>query len=247
MLFSARRRAAPIIQRMLSAVRRSGRTSTGTWYVEPPTRRDLTSTAGLQLSTAALKSFRASCLARSSIVDIASYMIRSAVLFLPPYIIMLTNFATRRLPCFGSGKTSRRVAPARRILASAPLRLLGAVLGAALLAARHAGRIERPPDEGVPDTAKVLHAAAANEHDRVFLQVMPHPRNVRGHLEPVGKADASDLPQRRVRLLRRRRVHANAHAALLRTGLHGGRFRLLRHRLATLPHQLTDGRHDSPF
>ena len=83
--------------RMLSAVRRSGRTSTGTWYVEPPTRRDLTSTAGLQLSTAALKSLRASCFARSSMAPMASYMIFSAVLFLPPYIIMLTNFATIRL------------------------------------------------------------------------------------------------------------------------------------------------------
>src|SRR2546429_5817318 len=31
MLFSARRRPAPISQRMLTPVRRSGRTSTGTW------------------------------------------------------------------------------------------------------------------------------------------------------------------------------------------------------------------------
>ena len=37
MLRSARRRAAPITQRMASDVRRSGRTSTGTWYVEPQT------------------------------------------------------------------------------------------------------------------------------------------------------------------------------------------------------------------
>ena len=34
-------------QRMASAVRRSGRTSTGTWSEAPPTRRLFTSSAGL--------------------------------------------------------------------------------------------------------------------------------------------------------------------------------------------------------
>src|SRR5262245_19849507 len=115
MLRSARRRAAPITQRMASDVRRSGRTSTGTWYVEPPTRRDFTSTAGFTLSMAVLNIFKASCLLRSSMAVSASYMMRSAVDFLPRIIMMLTNFATSRDPYFGSGKTSRLAAPARRI------------------------------------------------------------------------------------------------------------------------------------
>ena len=50
----------------------------------------------------------------------ASYMIFSAVLFLPPYIIMLTNFATIRLPYLGSGRISRLAAPARRIYEAPP-------------------------------------------------------------------------------------------------------------------------------
>ena len=50
---------------------------------------------------AVLNIFSASCLARSSTAAMASYMIRSAVDFLPRIIMMLTNFATSRLPYFG--------------------------------------------------------------------------------------------------------------------------------------------------
>src|SRR5262245_6828685 len=155
-------------------------------------------------------------------LPMASYMMRSAVLFLPPYIIMFTNFATSRLPCLGSGKISRRAAPARRTLASAALRLLGAVLGAALLPPRHPGGVQRAPDDVIPDAGQVLHAAAADQHDRVLLQVVPDPGDVGSHLEPVGQPHPRYLPQRRVRLLRRGGVDPNAHPALLRTGLHGG-------------------------
>ena len=35
-------------QRMASVRRRTGRTSIGTWYVWPPTRRGLTSVTGMQ-------------------------------------------------------------------------------------------------------------------------------------------------------------------------------------------------------
>jgi hypothetical protein len=105
---------------MASDVRRSGRTSTGTWYVEPPTRRDFTSTAGLTFSMAVLNILSASCFDRSSTAASASYMIVSAVDFLPRIIMMLTNFATSRLPYFGSGRTSRLAAPARRMGYAAP-------------------------------------------------------------------------------------------------------------------------------
>src|SRR5207245_3689965 len=165
--------------------------------------------------------------------------------FLPPYIIMLTNFATSRLPCLGSGRTSRRVAPALRISGATRLRLLGAVLGPALLPARHAGGVQRAPDDVVPDAGQVLHAAPPDQDDRVLLQVMAHPGNVGGDLEPVGQADPGDLAQRGVRLLRSRRVDPDADAAFLRAGVHGGRLGLLRRRLSTLPHELTDGRHSS--
>ena len=51
-MFSPRLRAASITQRIASAMRRDERTSTGTWYVAPPTRRDFTSTAGATLLSA---------------------------------------------------------------------------------------------------------------------------------------------------------------------------------------------------
>src|SRR5258705_814257 len=206
---------------------------------------DFTSTAGLQLSTALLKSFSESWRARSSIAWRASYMIRSAVLFLPPYIIMFTNFATSRLPCLGSGRISRRAAPARRILGGS-LGLLGAVLRSALPPPGHPRGVQRAADDVVPDARQVLHTTAPDEHDRVLLQVVPDPGDVRRHLEAIGQADPRDLAQGRVRLLRRGGVDPDAHPALLGTGLHGGRLRLLPHRLAALPHQLIDRRHDSP-
>src|SRR5262249_9745848 len=50
--FSLRWRAASMPQLLASVWRRVERTSTGTWYVAPPTRRDFTSTTGFTLSSA---------------------------------------------------------------------------------------------------------------------------------------------------------------------------------------------------
>src|SRR5215813_10049325 len=189
----------------------------------------------------------ASCLLLSSIETSASYMMRSAVDFLPRIIMMLTNFATSRLPYFGSGRTSRFAAPALLIVLSRrALRRLGAVLRAALLAPGHPGGVERAPDDVIANARQVLHAPAADHHDRVLLQVVPDSRDVRGHLEPIGQPHAGDFPEGGIRLLRRGRVHANAHAALLRTPLHRGRLGLPTDRLATVMDELIDSRHSSP-
>ncbi len=58
-------------QRMASAVRRSGRTSTGTWYVAPPTRRLFTSTTGFTFVSACLNTFTPGCPVFSSTMSIA--------------------------------------------------------------------------------------------------------------------------------------------------------------------------------
>src|SRR6185503_19658305 len=120
---------------------------------------------------AVLNIFSASCLDRSSTDVMASYMIRSAVDFLPQIIMMLTNFATSRLPYLGSGSTSRFAAPERRI-ALRPLRRLGAVLRPTLLAVRHARGVQRAADDVIPDAGEVLHAASADHHDGVLLQIV---------------------------------------------------------------------------
>src|SRR5262250_360853 len=194
-----------------------------------------------------LNILRASCLLRSSTDSSASYIMRSAVDFLPLIIMMLTNFATSRLPYFGSGSTSRFAAPARLIALCRPaLGRLGAVLRAALLTAGDTCGVEGAADDVIADARQVLHASAADHHDRVLLEVVPDARDVRRHLEPVRQPHARDFPESGVRLLRRGRVHADAHTPLLRTPLHRGRLRLPPYRLATVMDELIDSRHVSP-
>src|SRR5437899_1112769 len=89
---------------------------------------------------------------------------------------------------------------------------LGAVVGTALLAVPGAGRVQRAPDDVVANARQVLDAAAANEDDRVLLQVVTDARDVRRDLDAVAEPDAGHLAQRGVGLLPRRRVDAHAHA-----------------------------------
>src|SRR5262249_51189494 len=76
-------------------------------------------------------------------------------------------------------------------------------------------------------------------------QVVADPGDVRRDLEAVGQPDPGHLSERGVGLLRRGGVDADAHAPLLRTRVHRRCLGLLRHRLAALPHQLTNGWHRS--
>src|SRR6201989_3046163 len=96
--------------------------------------------------------------------------------------------------------------------------LLHALLGAGLLAVADAGGVERAADDLVAHARQVLDAAAADEHDGVLLQVVALSRDVRGDLERARYPHARHLAQRRVRLLRGRRVDARADAATLRGG-----------------------------
>src|SRR5262249_36550861 len=96
------------------------------------------------------------------------------------------------------------------------LRPLGAVLGPALLAVLHALGIEHAAQDVIAHARKVLHAATTDHDDRVLLQIMALTRNVTDHLETVGEPHLGDLTERRVGLLRRRRIHARADATLLR-------------------------------
>src|SRR5690349_12471602 len=123
-------------------------------------------------------------------------------------------------------------------------RPLGAVLRAPLLPALHAHRVERAAHDVVADAREVLHAAAANEHERVLLQVVADAGDVGGDLDPVGQADAGDLAKRRVRLLRRLREDADTDAALLRTVLQCRALGLPRDLFAPLAHELADRRHN---
>src|SRR4051794_17881715 len=122
-------------------------------------------------------------------------------------------------------------------------RSLGAVLGTALLAVLDALGVKHAAQDVVAHARQVLDAAPADHDHRVLLQVMALARYVADHLEAVGEAHLGDLAQRRVRLLRRRRIDARADAALLRTLLERRHLllRLLHH--PRLADQLIDRRH----
>src|SRR5690606_30780635 len=95
------------------------------------------------------------------------------------------------------------------------LRTLSAVLGAPLTALTHTCAIERAADGVVAHARQILHAATADEHDRVLLQVVTLATDVAGDLVTVDQPDTAHLAQRRIRLLRRRRVDARTYPALL--------------------------------
>src|SRR5829696_1467396 len=119
-------------------------------------------------------------------------------------------------------------------LGAGPLRgmsallLLRAVTAAGLLAVLHALGVERAADDLVADTGQVLHPAAADEHDRVLLEVVADARDVRRDLDAARQAHAGDLAEGGVRLLRGGRVDARADAASLRRALEGRRLGLRR-------------------
>src|SRR5580704_3673566 len=181
----------------------------------------------------------------------------SATDFLPACITEFMNFVITTFANFGSGRISRLSALWRRdisyflrlpFLMNARGRLfrpLCSVFRSALLAVFHALGVEYAAQNVVTHARKVFHAATADHHYRMFLQVMALAGDVADDLEAVGQTNLGDLAQRRVRLLRRRRVDARAHAALLRRLLQRRHFllRVLRH--PRLANELIDRRH--PF
>ena len=159
--------------------------------------------------------------------------------------VRLTNGieVTTYIPGVGHNLQEHSIVLIRGGATGAGLGLLGAVLGAALVAALHAGGVQRPAHDVVAYAGQVLHAAAADENDRVLLEVMPLAGDVRDHLELVRQANLRDLAKRRVWLLGSRGVDARAHAAAERIRLQRRRLFLLDHVLATPPDELVDSRH----
>src|SRR5579864_3907105 len=101
-------------------------------------------------------------------------MMRSAADFLPFFMTTFMNLASIWLLYFGSGRMVRTGAWARRDISVYPLslRALGAVLRAALLTLADAGAVERAAHGVIAHPWQILHAAAADQHHRVLLQVV---------------------------------------------------------------------------
>src|SRR5262245_16098152 len=123
---------------------------------------------------------------------------------------------------------------------------LGPVLRPGLLAVLDALAVELAADDVVADAGEVADAAAADEHDRVFLQVVAFAADVRRYFHPGRQSDPGHLAQRRVRLLRGHRLDHRADAPLLRAPLNGRVLRLGPLRLAGPADQLVHRRHRYP-
>src|SRR3954464_12559409 len=105
-----------------------------------------------------------------------------------------------------------------RLRDGAWLLLLDAVHRARLLAAGDTGGVQRATHDLVAHAREILDATATHEHDGVLLEVVALARDVSRDLDRARDAHAGDLAKRRVRLLRRGRVHARADAAALGRG-----------------------------
>src|SRR5579859_2999488 len=123
------------------------------------------------------------------------------------------------------------------------LLLLRAVAAARLLAVAHALGVQGATDDLVADPGQVPHPAAAHQHDRVLLQVVPDTRDVGGDLDLAGEPDPRHLAQGGVRLLGRGRINARAHAPALGAALQGRGRGLGYLVLAALADQLLDSGH----
>src|SRR6478609_4570857 len=123
------------------------------------------------------------------------------------------------------------------------LLLLGAVAAASLLTVLDALGVEGAADDLVADTGKVLHPAAANEHDRVLLKVVTDARDVRRDLDAAAQAHTGDLAEGGVRLLRGGGVDAGADPAALGRALERRRLVLGHLVLAALADQLVNRGH----
>src|SRR5450755_4508545 len=98
-------------------------------------------------------------------------------------------------------------------------RALGAILRAALLAARDANGVQCAANDVISDSGEIFYAASANQHDGVLLQIVADAGNVGGDLDSVGQADAGNFAQRGIWLLRRLSIDTGADTAFLRTSL----------------------------
>src|SRR5437867_3389532 len=122
-------------------------------------------------------------------------------------------------------------------------RALRPVLGSSLHPSLHAHGVERAAHDVIANARQVLHASAANQHQRVFLKVVTDTRDVGRHLDAVREPHARHLAQRRIRFLGRLGEDAHADAALLRAVLQGRALGLADDLFTPRADKLTDGRH----
>src|ERR1700683_3994352 len=118
---------------------------------------------------------------------------RSASERLPLRSTLFTSAVTSGEPYTGSVTSGRFVAGPLRGMSA--LLLLRAIAASSLLAVANALGVQRTADDLVTNAGQVSHPAAAHEHDRVLLEVVPDTRNVSGHFDVAREPDPRDLPE----------------------------------------------------
>src|SRR5215813_13018426 len=126
--------------------------------------------AGFTLSSARLSVKTGSLPVLSLAPSSAPYTIRSPSERLPFRSTLLTSAVTSGEPYTGSVTSCRLVAGPLRGMSA--LLLLRAIAAAGLLAVAHALGVQGAADDLVAHAGQVANAPAADQHDRVLLQVV---------------------------------------------------------------------------
>ncbi len=103
--------------------------------------------------------------------------------------------------------------------------------------------IQLPAYDVIPHTGEILDPSSPDQHDGVFLEVVPFARNVDGDLEPVRQPYPRNLPQSGIRLFRGRGVHPQAYPPLLGASIQRGGVASMTDCLAPLPDKLVNRGH----
>ena len=116
------------------------------------------------------------------------------------------------------GRKNSKFSAGEELLLLAGLGTLCTVLGTGLHTVLHTLSIQSTTDDVVTNTGKVLNTAAANQDDRVLLQVMAFTGDISGNFHTVGQTHTGDLTQCRVRLLGGGGTDSSADTTLLGGG-----------------------------
>ena len=120
------------------------------------------------------------------------------------------------------------------------LRSFRSVLRATLPPVSYSRCIQNAPDGVITNTGQILYAPPANQHDRMFLEIMALATDVTGNFKAVRQSHSGNLPECRIRLLWSGRIYPSTHPSFLR-GLRQRRHsRLLDMSVTRLPHKLVE-------
>ena len=98
----------------------------------------------------------------------------------------------------------------------------------------------------VSDTGQIFDPTSSDQHYRVLLKVVTLAGYIGSHFVPVSQTNPCYLAQRRIGLLRGRRVDPSANTSLLRVATQGRGFVLFMEFATSLANELIDSRHVEP-